>query len=240
MIEADLHTHSIASTHAYSTIKENAESASKAGLKAFAITDHAPEMADAPHIWHFHNFRVLPRFMFGVRLIFGIEENIIDTEGTLMLDEYSRTHLDWVVASIHMELFKPTTVENHTRAYIQLAKCQPVVDCIGHPTNINFPFEIEKVIKTFKEYDKIVEINEAHLRNYKKSHTLAKEIIAACKKYEVSVCVNSDAHYCDHVGQFPVSLAMLEDFPKDLIFNADIDRVLERISRKTFKRTVDI
>ena len=38
-IIADLHTHSLASTHAYSTIREMVDSAAEKGLKAIAITD---------------------------------------------------------------------------------------------------------------------------------------------------------------------------------------------------------
>ena len=49
-IIADTHTHTIASTHAYSTLLENVGYAKKAGLRAIAITDHGPAMPDAPHM----------------------------------------------------------------------------------------------------------------------------------------------------------------------------------------------
>ena len=39
-ILADMHTHTIASGHAYSTVKENIDAAKAAGLKYLAITDH--------------------------------------------------------------------------------------------------------------------------------------------------------------------------------------------------------
>ena len=50
-IIADLHTHSLASTHAYSTIREMVDSAAEKGLKAIAITDHARTMPGAPGPW---------------------------------------------------------------------------------------------------------------------------------------------------------------------------------------------
>ena len=37
----DLHTHTIASGHAYSTIREMAQAASEKGLKLLGITEHA-------------------------------------------------------------------------------------------------------------------------------------------------------------------------------------------------------
>lgn len=80
-IEADLHCHSIASTHAYSTVKELAESAFENGLKLFALTDHAPEMEDAPHIWHFNNLAVLPRIIKNVIVLKGVEANLKNIDG---------------------------------------------------------------------------------------------------------------------------------------------------------------
>ena len=40
-IEIDTHSHTLASGHAYNTIREMAASASGKGLKGLAITDHA-------------------------------------------------------------------------------------------------------------------------------------------------------------------------------------------------------
>ena len=40
----DLHTHTVASGHAYSTIMENAKAAAEKGLEGIAMTYHAPAM----------------------------------------------------------------------------------------------------------------------------------------------------------------------------------------------------
>jgi putative hydrolase len=40
-IELDVHTHTIASGHAYGTINEMAKAASEKGLKLLGITEHA-------------------------------------------------------------------------------------------------------------------------------------------------------------------------------------------------------
>ena len=52
-IKTDLHTHTTASCHAYSTLEENVQWAKQIGLEAIAMTNHAPSLPDAPHIWHF-------------------------------------------------------------------------------------------------------------------------------------------------------------------------------------------
>ena len=59
---ADLHTHTVASTHGFSTIKEIVDVAAQKGLSAVAITDHTPASTDGPHVWHFHNLhKAIPR-----------------------------------------------------------------------------------------------------------------------------------------------------------------------------------
>ncbi|MHC1695049.1 MAG: PHP domain-containing protein [Eubacteriales bacterium] len=51
-IIADMHTHTIASDHAFSTLKENITEAKQIGLFAIAATDHGPALPDSPHDWH--------------------------------------------------------------------------------------------------------------------------------------------------------------------------------------------
>lgn len=78
---ADLHTHTIASGHAYSTVTENAHAAAQRGLKVLAITDHGPLMPGAPHPYYFGNLKVIPEYLYGVRILRGIEANVTDRKG---------------------------------------------------------------------------------------------------------------------------------------------------------------
>ena len=43
-IVLDTHAHTLASGHAYNTIREMAKAAADKGLEAIALTDHAPDM----------------------------------------------------------------------------------------------------------------------------------------------------------------------------------------------------
>ena len=67
----DMHTHTIASGHAYSTVIEMAKEASKRELKYLGITDHGPEMPGGPHIFHIGNQRVYPETIYGVKILKG-------------------------------------------------------------------------------------------------------------------------------------------------------------------------
>ena len=42
MYPVDLHMHTVASTHAYSTLSDYIAQAKQKGIKLFAITDHGP------------------------------------------------------------------------------------------------------------------------------------------------------------------------------------------------------
>ena len=50
----DLHCHSIASGHAYSTIEENLAQARNKGRKIVGVADHAPSMQGGPNIFYFY------------------------------------------------------------------------------------------------------------------------------------------------------------------------------------------
>lgn len=232
-IIADMHTHTVASTHAYSTIKEMAEAAKSMGLEFLAITDHTPKSTDGPHIWHFHNLhKAIPRELFGVKIIYGAESSVADYDGNIDLPDNECEALDWIIGSVHTDILKSGSTEQNTAAYLGLAK-NPLVDVIGHPANVKFPFDYEKGIKAFKEYDKLVEINESTLL-WKNAEGNYRQIIPLCKKYEVSVIVNTDAHFYESVGKVSRSMALLDefDYPEELIINIDSQRCLDRINRR--------
>lgn len=234
LIEADLHCHSIASTHAYSTVKELAEAAAEKGLKAFALTDHAMTMPDAPHEWHFHNLCILPEKICGVTVFKGVEANITDFDGNIDMTDFDLRFIEWMVASCHVPVIKPGTVERNTAAYVNLAKNCQIADAIGHCTVKNFPVDFEAVVKACMEYGKFIEINESSVKNKAGSKENAFELLKVCKRLGAQIVVNTDAHYCGLIGSTPISEELIEasDFPRELIFNADADRVLEHISKK--------
>ena len=81
MLKVDLHTHTIASGHAYSTIQESVMHASSVGVEVIAITDHGPSMEGSPCAGYFDNMARIPRKMHGVDLLMGCEVNVVDHSG---------------------------------------------------------------------------------------------------------------------------------------------------------------
>ena len=83
----DVHTHTIVSGHAFSTLQEMVHQAAHLGLDILGITEHAPGIPGTCDPIYFRNIHVVPRQLEGVRLMLGAELNILDTEGHLDLDE---------------------------------------------------------------------------------------------------------------------------------------------------------
>lgn len=67
--KADLHTHTIVSGHAYSTIQEMAHAAAERHIEILGITEHGPGVPGACHEIYFSNMHVIPRTMYGVKLM---------------------------------------------------------------------------------------------------------------------------------------------------------------------------
>ena len=98
----DVHTHTLASGHAYNTIMEMAKAASEKGMELLGITEHAPAMPGTCHEFYFLNLKVLKRSLYGITVLFGAEANIMDYNGKLDLREGILKKMDLVIASLHI------------------------------------------------------------------------------------------------------------------------------------------
>ena len=81
----DVHTHTIASGHAFSSLQEMVHAAAEKGLQILGITEHAPGIPGTCSPIYFRNLHVVPRKMYGVELLLGAELNILDYEGLSLI-----------------------------------------------------------------------------------------------------------------------------------------------------------
>ena len=65
----DLHTHTIASGHAYSTLKENMDEAYNKGLLAYGFSEHSEAVPGSCKNIYFMNFKVIPRRYKGMLIL---------------------------------------------------------------------------------------------------------------------------------------------------------------------------
>lgn len=237
---ADLHTHTIATDHAYSTVLENIYYAKKHGLRAIALTEHCPELPDSPLSWHF-GYTQIPRVVEGIVVLKGAELNVLDAEGHVDLEERMLKRLDWVIASMHTPCFPiRQPVETVTQAWLNIAK-NPDIDCIGHCGDTNYTFDYERVIPVFGECGKVVEINNHSFAARPGTEQSCAKIAALCKQYRVPVVLTTDAHFALSVGVFDKAAAVLEsvDFPEELILNNDLERLIGFLNARPHKNKIE-
>lgn len=233
-LKIDMHNHTIASGHAFSTVMEIAEEASKKGLKYVGITDHGPAMPDAPHFYYFGNLRVLPESIYGVQILKGIESNILNTDGEIDLPELLLEKLDIVLAGFHEGPIEPMDMEGNTQTLMRVME-NKYVDIISHPGNPRFPIDIERVVLKAKETNTLLEINNSSfLTSRVGSKDNCYEIAKMCKKYNVPVIVNSDSHIAFDVGRFDEAIKMLKEIemPEELVVNSSEERFLNFLRLK--------
>ncbi len=225
----DLHTHSVAGGHAYSTVKENMEMACAHGLEVYGLSEHAPAMPGGPHEFFFGNLKVLPKEYKGMRVLMGVEANIMDLEGRLDLSENRLKLLDYCIASQHISCVKPGNTRENTDALIK-AMQNPYVCIIGHPDDSRYPLEYERLVEAAKRYSVLLEVNNSSMSPLNSRQNAEENIpvyLELCKKYQAPILLGTDAHYCDAVGVFDESDLILRqvNFPQELIINLDPERL---------------
>ena len=142
----DLHTHTISSGHAYTTLLENIAAAKRKGLKILGVSDHAPQMPGGAHKFYFNNLKVLPDVIDGIRVLKGVELNILNQNGDVDLDERSLRVLDYAIASLHVPCLENLGIEENTKALIR-SMDHPKVKIIGHPDDSRYPIDYEALVR---------------------------------------------------------------------------------------------
>lgn len=232
----DLHTHTIASGHAYNTLREMAKAASDKGLSVLGITEHAPKMPGTCHSFYFHNLKTVPRELYGIRLLLGSEVNIMDFEGNIDLEERDLKGMDIIIASLHTPCIKPGSIKENTTAYLKVME-NPYVNIIGHPDDGRYPVDYRALVEGAKEKGKVLELNN-HSLDPKCFRRDAREndlkMLELCKEYAVPVIMGSDAHFDTLIGEFSMARELLEevDFPEELVLNRRVEALQGHVNVK--------
>lgn len=225
----DLHIHTNANPHAYSTLEENINRALQKGMKVIAITNHGPALQDSPHWWSLVNMRVIPEYVDGMRILRGVETNILDTEGNFDINQRVYDTMDIILCGLHsVEKYGDTKdKEKNTKAVINIMRKQKI-DIMVHLGNPEFPLDYESVVKEAKALNIAVEINNSSLRNSRKgSKPNCEKILALCKEYKCMISLGTDSHISYDIGEFAEAQELLNNinFPKEYIINSSVERL---------------
>ncbi len=241
ILTSDYHTHTVFS-HGKGTIMDNALIAKEKGLKEVGISDHG-----FAHPAFGLRDRKLPKMRLdcdnatkemGVKVLLGIESNIIGTDGAVDLKPKKYDSFDIFLAGIHkLVMFKFKTwfklgipdlvnstlkrtnvskslIKENTKTFINVIKNNPV-DIITHLNFCCYADAVE-VAKVARDYGTYIELN------CKKVHLTDEEIYAVANT-GVKFVIDSDAHTPDRVGEISLMEKTLErvNINKNQIMNID-------------------
>ena len=256
ILSSDYHTHTVYS-HGKGQIIDNAIKAKEKGLAEVGITDHG-----FSHPAFGLRKRKLPSMKneikkatesTGVKVLLGIESNIIGTDGTVDLKEKYYDDFDIFLAGFHkFVLFKPSTafsmfvpdmfhsyimkknlpkslIDLNTKTFINVIKKNPV-DVITHLNFFCFA-DVKEVAKVASDYGTYIELNS------KKVHFTDDELYELSKT-DANFIIDSDAHSPSRVGEISLVEETLKrvNFPLNKIHN--IDGRLPKMRFKAFKEGV--
>ena len=232
-IQLDVHTHTIVSGHAFSTLTEMVTEAQRKKLKIFGITEHGPDFPGSCRPIYFWNYHCVPRQWGDMRLLLGAELNIMDTEGNLDKDDNYYQCLDIRIAGIHRLCWKGGTREENTQGMINAIR-NPWTNIISHPGDGTADLIFEPIVLAAKETGTLLEINNSSLkpcRGKLKARDNNIEILQLCKKLDVPVILGSDAHIHFDIANYENIYPLLHetDFPDELIINDKPDEFMKMI-----------
>lgn len=202
-LQIDLHNHTVASGHAFSTLNEIIEKAIQYNMIAIGISDHGPNMVGAPQESYFTMTKDIMQETKETVVLFGCEANILDINGNIDISEEIIKNLNYVIAGIHkLTTYEFNDKKNNTKAIVSCMEKNDIF-AISHPINENFPIDIFTVVKAAKDMDVVMEINDRVLRS-NNIEVLNKYLafIECCGENNVKMILSSDSHTISTVGCF--------------------------------------
>lgn len=234
----DLHTHSILSGHAYSSLTENIEYANSIGVKILGMSEHQYDGVGVGASHHVVGSIVrVPKEYKGTRLLRGVELNILDGHFDIAKygDRFTK-NIDYAIASMHSYVYsKDHTSKQNTDNYIMACNTD-YVTILGHIDYSPFACDYEAVIKEAAKNHKLIELNNSSIvpgAFRVGARDIDKNIVLPlCMKYSCPIIVNSDAHIKYEIGDFAASKELLEEvnFPDELVVNYSYDKLREYIN----------
>ena len=219
---ADYHMHTKLSGDSKNELEAIVLKAISIGLEEIAITDHGPshngfgiKKSDFP-VLRSEIDRMKAKYP-EIRILLGLEANLVGYEGEIDIDEEMWTIIDWVNVGYHFgsnlkndykihfynlmsrfsNRYYQKALKINTRAMVEAIK-KNKINMITHP-GAKGPIDIDAVAKAASDAGTLLEINNSH------GHLTVEEIKIAMK-YPVRFAVCSDAHKIENVGNVAQAL----------------------------------
>lgn len=237
-IIVDMHTHTLFSKHAYSSVLENMEIARQRGLKYVAITDHYfANGDDLEKKNEVNRIKYLEQRVNGfdnapVKVIGSAEFNLgqeVYTPEKLGSLKWKPIGLhNWFVdtANLSLDDVYGLFVESAEKGYTSFVHIERELHKVAQG---KAPLDEQiKMLKAIVDYafkkNIWLEVNESSIStNEDKTIERLFNWLSYAKEKECIIYLGTDAHFCMEVGKFTNVLGLLNeiDYPKELILNCN-------------------
>ncbi len=229
MLKVDLHIHSINSGHAYSTFQDIVDEAVRKDMSMVAVTDHGPSMDGTNGPVHFYMGNRAPKKIKNTRILWGIEANLIDSDGTIDLPEDAEKRLDLIILGIHpftpyMDLGR----KGNTNALIKAIERYPRISILAHPLHYFYEYEFEPVWEAALAHNILLEFNLSYLVKYgERDIEKFQMLVEFVRKHGSQFIINSDAHFRHEIGDDSILDSFRDTITLDgsLVINNDENKL---------------
>ena len=188
-------------------------------MQGLAITDHGPALASttpSPFFDRLHD--PVP----GVRLLKGMECNIVDEHGTIDFPSRYLEYSDVVLLGIHPNCAGGQSSDYYTALLAAALRRNPFVDIVTHVNDPSFPVDFEAVATVAKELGMAMELNNSKTALARTPPEVTGAMLTAFRKVGCRVALCSDAHAINEVGCDEAVRPLLSHFGigEELVVNA--------------------
>lgn len=258
-IIADLHTHTRYS-HGKGSVLENVSAALGKGLQVVGITDHGPRSAPwvGASVSDFaamqREVREVDRRAPAIRVLAGVECNIVSAGGDLDLPYEMRSELDIVLAGLHPAVRHVSgrdwvllsannwaaRFSTRMRRKARLINTQAVVeavyrneiDVITHP-GYHLDIDTAELARACAQRGTALEINARH-------QEMTAAFVRVAAQQGARFVISSDAHRPEDVGSLAagIAVALGAGLEPEQVLNSDRGGLLEWLETKRRRRQV--
>ena len=229
-ILADLHTHTIASAHAYSTVYENIQCARAAGMRFLAVTDHYYQHGD--YIDRKNEIVLMSNVSKDVRpegltMINGMELNVGQSIDRATNLEKIYRDIRWRPVGMHSmfircadyriedvpSLFEMTVTDSKYITPTAFAHIERKLgEFRGGDDDRRVKNALAEIIEVAEKYHIILELNEGSLARSRSVYMERMRYwLTLASKRDVLLSMGTDAHYCEWVGRFDKLIALMNE-----------------------------
>ena len=224
MLSIDLHTHSFFSACGIHTHLEILERGKQLGMEAIAITDHGPALHSRSTSPFYDR---LNRPVEGIRLLKGIECNLVNEEGDIDLPVDRLPFLDVVLLGIHPNTPKGLGRARYTEMLLRAIERNPAVDILTHLNDETYFVDFEPVVRAATERGIAIELNNSKTLLHRVADDITRSLIETVDGIHGCLVVTSDMHAIEELGLDDSVRPFLEQqaFPAERIVSASSKQV---------------